>query len=47
LKDKKGNLIKVVASVNTGLCQGCGTCNATCPSKSIELIGFNDEQIFY
>ena len=46
IKDRQGNLIKVVASVNTGLCQGCGTCNATCPSKSVELIGFKDDQIY-
>jgi heterodisulfide reductase subunit A2 len=46
IRDRKGNLIKVVASVNPGLCQGCGTCNATCPSKSVELIGYTDEQIF-
>ena len=46
IRDRQGNLIKVVAHVNTGLCQGCGTCNATCPSKSIELIGYNDEEIY-
>ncbi|MDR3610137.1 MAG: CoB--CoM heterodisulfide reductase iron-sulfur subunit A family protein [Ignavibacteriaceae bacterium] len=46
IRDRQGNLKKVVAFVNSGLCQGCGTCNATCPSKSIELIGFNDDQIF-
>jgi heterodisulfide reductase subunit A len=46
IKDRQGNVIKVVAHVNSGLCQGCGTCNAVCPSKSVELIGFNDEQIY-
>jgi heterodisulfide reductase subunit A len=46
IKDRKGNFIKYTAYVNPGLCQGCGTCNATCPSKSIELIGYTDEQIF-
>ncbi len=46
IKDRKGNLVKVIAYVNSGLCQGCGTCNAVCPSKSVELIGFNDEQIY-
>ena len=46
IRDRKGNLIKVVAYANSGLCQGCGTCNAVCPSKSVELIGFNDEQIY-
>ena len=36
----------MVADVNPGVCQGCGTCQATCPSKSVELMGFTDEQIF-
>ncbi|HEY9187149.1 MAG TPA: CoB--CoM heterodisulfide reductase iron-sulfur subunit A family protein [Ignavibacteria bacterium] len=46
IKDRNGNFVKYVAYVNPGLCQGCGTCNATCPSKSVELIGYTDEQIF-
>ncbi|MCG3191479.1 MAG: NAD(P)H-quinone oxidoreductase subunit I, chloroplastic [Thermoanaerobaculia bacterium] len=46
VRDRKGNLVKVVADVNPGVCQGCGTCQATCPSKSVELAGFTDEQIF-
>jgi heterodisulfide reductase subunit A len=46
IKDRKGNLLRVVAFVNPGVCQGCGTCQATCPSKSVELQGFTDEQIY-
>ena len=46
IRDRKGNLLKVVAEVNPGVCQGCGTCQATCPSKSVELQGFTDEQIW-
>lgn len=46
IRNRKGELVKVVAYVNSGLCQGCGTCNATCPSKSVELIGFKDDQIY-
>jgi heterodisulfide reductase subunit A len=46
IKDRKGNILKVIAQVNQGVCQGCGTCQATCPSKSVELDGFTDEQIF-
>jgi len=45
IKDRQGNLIKVVAYVNPGVCGGCGTCQATCPSKSVELDGYTDEQI--
>jgi heterodisulfide reductase subunit A len=46
IRDRKGELIKVVAEVNPGVCQGCGTCQATCPSKSVELQGFTDQQIY-
>jgi heterodisulfide reductase subunit A len=46
VRDRKGNLVKIVAEVNPGVCQGCGTCQATCPSKSVELQGFTDEQIW-
>lgn len=46
IKDRQGNVVKILAYVNSGLCQGCGTCNAVCPSKAVELIGFNDEQIY-
>ena len=46
IRNRQGELIKTIAYVNEGLCQGCGTCNATCPSKSVELIGFTDEQIY-
>lgn len=46
IKDRKGNLLRVVASVNKGVCQGCGTCQATCPSKKVELQGFTDDQIY-
>jgi len=46
LTDGKGRFIKVAAEVNKGVCQGCGTCQATCPSKSVELEGFTDEQIY-
>ena len=46
LKDRKGDLIKTVARVNEGLCQGCGTCVTLCRSKSIDLDGFTDDQMF-
>jgi heterodisulfide reductase subunit A len=45
IRDRNGNLVKVVAWVNPGVCGGCGTCQATCPSKSVELDGYTDEQI--
>ncbi|MCF7976297.1 MAG: (2Fe-2S)-binding protein [Phycisphaerae bacterium] len=46
LKDKKGNTLATVANINQGLCQGCGACAATCRSKSIEVQGYRDDQLF-
>ena len=45
IKDKKGNVLKVAARVNEGLCQGCGTCVALCRVKAIDLQGFTNEQV--
>jgi heterodisulfide reductase subunit A2 len=35
-----------VAAVNPSLCMGCGTCVAVCPSKSADLEGFSEEQVY-
>ncbi|MCX7018739.1 MAG: CoB--CoM heterodisulfide reductase iron-sulfur subunit A family protein [bacterium] len=42
----KGVHVKYTARVNEGLCMGCGTCVALCPSKSAELEGFTEQQIY-
>jgi heterodisulfide reductase subunit A len=47
IRGRDGKLIKTVAKVNPGLCQGCGTCVAFCRSKSIDLHGYTHEQIYY
>jgi heterodisulfide reductase subunit A2 len=46
IRDRKGNLIKRTARINGGLCMGCGTCVAVCPSKSADLDGFSEQQIY-
>ena len=46
IRDRKGNHIKHTARVNPGLCMGCGTCVAVCPSKSADLEGFSEQQIY-
>ncbi len=46
IKTRDGKLIKTVAKVNQGVCQGCGTCVALCRTKSIDLQGFTNEQVF-
>ena len=38
--------VKRTARVNPGLCMGCGTCVAVCPSKSADLEGFTEQQIY-
>ena len=46
IKDRNGNVLKTVAKVNPGLCQGCGTCVAFCRSKSIDIQGYSNEQVY-
>jgi heterodisulfide reductase subunit A len=46
IRDRAGRLIKWTARVNPGLCMGCGTCVAVCPSKSADLEGFSELQIY-
>jgi heterodisulfide reductase subunit A2 len=46
IRDRNGKLLKTVASVNPGLCQGCGTCVAFCRSKSIDIQGYTNEQMY-
>lgn len=46
IKTRDGKVIKEVARINPGLCQGCGTCVALCRSKSIDLEGYTHEQVY-
>jgi heterodisulfide reductase subunit A len=46
IRDRKGQLVKTVARVNPGLCQGCGTCVAFCRSKAIDIQGYTHEQLY-
>ena len=46
IKNRTGEVIKTVARVNPGLCQGCGTCVSFCRSKSIDIQGFSNEQMY-
>jgi heterodisulfide reductase subunit A len=45
-KTRDGRVIKTAARINEGLCQGCGTCVALCRSKSIDLHGYSNKQVF-
>ena len=46
IKSRNGTVIKEVARINPGLCQGCGTCVALCRSKSIDLDGYTHQQMY-
>ena len=46
IKARDGSVLRTLAKVNPGLCQGCGTCVATCRTKAIDIQGFSNEQIF-
>ena len=42
----EGVFVKHTARVNPGLCMGCGTCVSVCPSKSADLEGFTEQEIY-
>jgi heterodisulfide reductase subunit A len=46
VRTPRGVFVKYTARVNAGLCMGCGTCVALCPSKSADLAGFSEQQIY-
>jgi heterodisulfide reductase subunit A2 len=46
IKNRNGEVIKTLARVNPGLCQGCGTCVAFCRTKSIDIQGYTHEQMY-
>jgi heterodisulfide reductase subunit A len=47
IKDRRtGKVIKTIAKINPGLCQGCGTCVSFCRSKSIDIQGYTNEEMF-
>jgi heterodisulfide reductase subunit A2 len=46
IKNRNGEIIKSLAKVNPGLCQGCGTCVAFCRTKSIDIQGYTHEQMY-
>ena len=46
IRDRAGNLVRTVAQVNQAMCEGCGVCTAACRVRSIDVLGFDDEQVF-
>jgi heterodisulfide reductase subunit A len=43
---RTGQVIKTIAKINPGLCQGCGTCVSFCRSKSIDIQGYSNEEMY-
>jgi heterodisulfide reductase subunit A len=43
---RDGSIIKTIAKINPGLCQGCGTCVALCRTKSIDIQGYTNNQVY-
>ncbi len=46
ITDRAGQVLRYAAQVNPGLCMGCGTCVAVCRSKSADLAGFSEQQVY-
>jgi len=46
IKDRDGVIIKTIAYINPSLCQGCGTCVAICRTKSIDIHGYSNKQVY-
>jgi heterodisulfide reductase subunit A2 len=46
VRTPRGAFVKRTARVNSGLCMGCGTCVSVCPSKSADLLGFTEQQVY-
>lgn len=46
VRTARGAFVKHTARVNSGLCMGCGTCVSVCPSKSADLLGFTEQQVY-
>ena len=46
IKDRSGQVVRQAAKVNEGVCVGCGVCVAACHSKTIDLRGYSDAQIY-
>jgi heterodisulfide reductase subunit A2 len=46
VRTRDGALLRRVAQVNPAMCEGCGVCTGACRVRSIDVLGFDDEQVF-
>ena len=46
VRDRDGNVVRMVAWSNPAMCEGCGLCAVTCRGGFIDVAGYSDEQVF-
>jgi heterodisulfide reductase subunit A len=46
IRNRAGNLERMVVRVNPAMCEGCGACVVACRPQAIDLAGFSNEQVF-
>jgi heterodisulfide reductase subunit A len=46
IRNRAGELQRVVMRVNPAMCEGCGACLVACRPQAIDLAGFSNEQVF-
>jgi len=46
VRDRQGNLLRMVAWSNPAMCEGCGLCAVTCRGGFIDIAGYSDDQVF-
>ncbi len=44
--NKAGELVRMVATINPAVCEGCGLCTVACRNGNIDLSGCTDEQVY-
>jgi heterodisulfide reductase subunit A len=46
LRDRDGEVTRVVAYINKAVCEGCGACAVACRGSNIDLLGCSEDQVF-
>jgi heterodisulfide reductase subunit A len=46
VRDRDGNVLRMVAWSNPAMCEGCGLCAVTCRGGFVDVAGYSDEQVF-
>jgi heterodisulfide reductase subunit A len=46
IRNREGEVVRVVAWANEAVCEGCGLCTVTCRGSNIDLGGCSDDEVF-